>query len=276
MDVREFSGKHSPLSRFVPSLNLHYQVEEGALITVKNVSLSKAKFVKFRARSVDFLEVSNPRALLEVSLRKYTCLTVGDIICIRHGTKKFYMDVREVDPNGQASIIETDCNVDFEEPLGYKDSKYAQYEKKKQEETADSSAGSVFSEGSMKNRLLQRARADSEDLAAASASAKFVAFGGSAKRIDGKLTTSEKVTSPSSSSPSPTSTSSASANVMETEQPTSARYATASSSGIASSSSKGNESSNGGIAYQSKIGEKYSKKKMAVGAFVGSARKLAD
>ncbi len=221
--------------------------------------------------------MSNPRALLEVSLRKFTCLTVGDIICIRHGTKKFYMDVREVDPNGQASIIETDCNVDFEEPLGYKDSKYAQYEKKKQEESSDSSAGSVFNEGSMKNRVLQRARGDSEDLAAATASAKFVAFGGSAKRIDGKLTTSEKVTSPSSSS-----TSSASANAMDVEQPTtSARYAAASSGiagGIASggSAGAGGSSSNGGVAYQSKIGDKYSKKKMAVGAFVGSARKLTD
>eukprot|EP01032_Pedospumella_encystans_P024320 gene24320-27512_t len=43
-------------------------VDEGSLITVKNVSLPKATFVKFRAQSVDFLEVSNHRALLEVSL----------------------------------------------------------------------------------------------------------------------------------------------------------------------------------------------------------------
>jgi ubiquitin fusion degradation protein 1 len=37
-------------------------LNEGALITVTNVTLPKAKFVKFRAQSCDFLEISNPRA----------------------------------------------------------------------------------------------------------------------------------------------------------------------------------------------------------------------
>ena len=35
-----------------------FQLEEGQLISVKNVSLAKATFVKFRAQSCDFLEVS--------------------------------------------------------------------------------------------------------------------------------------------------------------------------------------------------------------------------
>jgi ubiquitin fusion degradation protein 1 len=107
-------------------------MEEGGLLTVRNVSLAKATFIKLRAQSVDFLEVSNHRALLEVSLRKFTCLTVGDTICIPYSNRKFYLDIREVEPNGCASIIETDCNVDFEEPLGYKESKYGQFERDKE------------------------------------------------------------------------------------------------------------------------------------------------
>ena len=59
-------------------------MEEGQLISVKNVSLSKATFVKFRAQNVDFLEISNHRAVLEVTLRKFTCLSEGDQICISH------------------------------------------------------------------------------------------------------------------------------------------------------------------------------------------------
>ena len=48
-------------------------------------------------------------------------IILGDTICIPyHSGKKFHLDVRDVQPNGAASIIETDCNVDFEEPLGYK------------------------------------------------------------------------------------------------------------------------------------------------------------
>lgn len=69
--------------------------------------------MKFQAQSVDFLEISNPRAVLEVTLRKFTCLTEGDQICISHAGYKYYLEVKEVRPNGAASIIETDCNVDF-------------------------------------------------------------------------------------------------------------------------------------------------------------------
>jgi ubiquitin fusion degradation protein 1 len=69
--------------------------------------------VKFQAQAVDFLEISNPRAVLEVTLRKFTCLTEGDMICISHAGHRYYLEVREVRPNGAASIIETDCNVDF-------------------------------------------------------------------------------------------------------------------------------------------------------------------
>ena len=35
------------------------------------------------------------------------------MICISHAGTKFFLEVREVKPNGAASIIETDCNVDF-------------------------------------------------------------------------------------------------------------------------------------------------------------------
>ena len=64
------------------------QLEEGQLISVKNVSLAKATFVKFRAQSCDFLEISNHRAVLEVTLRKFTCLTEGDQVgrCDGHRT----------------------------------------------------------------------------------------------------------------------------------------------------------------------------------------------
>jgi ubiquitin fusion degradation protein 1 len=62
------------------------------------------------------MQISNHRAVLEVTLRKFTCLTENDQICIQHLGKLYYLDVREVKPNGAASIIETDCNVDFEEP----------------------------------------------------------------------------------------------------------------------------------------------------------------
>lgn len=150
-------------------------IEEGGLVKVKNVSLKKATFVKFKPLSVDFLEISNPKAVLETKLRKFTCLTVGDQICIQHSDKSYYLEIRDVQPNGAASIIETDCNVDFEEPVGYKES----FEKK-------SNADGVAASGTNGTiaptlpRTLQKAKAETDTTNV------FKPFSGGGFRIDGR------------------------------------------------------------------------------------------
>ena len=112
---------------------------EGSLVHVKNVTLPKATFVKIRPQSIDFLDISNPRAVyvlfslslkmkwsahivmsrLEASLRKFSCMTVGDTICLRFNENNYFLDVRQVKPEDAACIIETDCEVDFEPPADY-------------------------------------------------------------------------------------------------------------------------------------------------------------
>lgn len=96
-------------------------IEEGSLITVRNVSLPKATFVKLQPQSVDFLEISNPRAVLEHSLRNFSCVTVGDVIQIQYNSKNYHLELKDVKPERAACIIETDCNVDFDAPVGYKE-----------------------------------------------------------------------------------------------------------------------------------------------------------
>jgi ubiquitin fusion degradation protein 1 len=96
-------------------------IEEGALITVANVSLPKATFVKLQPQSVDFLEISNPRAVLEHALRNFSCVTAGDTIQIPYNNKNYHFALQEVKPSPAACIIETDCNVDFDAPVGYQD-----------------------------------------------------------------------------------------------------------------------------------------------------------
>lgn len=99
-------------------------IEEGTLITVTNVSLPKATFVKLQPQSVDFLEISNPRAVLEHALRNFSCVTKNDIIQIPYNNKNYHFALKEVDPSPAACIIETDCNVDFDAPLGYVEPEY--------------------------------------------------------------------------------------------------------------------------------------------------------
>jgi ubiquitin fusion degradation protein 1 len=96
-------------------------IEEGSLLTVTNVSLPKASFVKLQPQSVDFLEISNPRAVLEHALRNFSCVTLGDVIQIPYNSKNYHFELKDVQPPPAACIIETDCNVDFDAPVGYVD-----------------------------------------------------------------------------------------------------------------------------------------------------------
>ncbi|KAF1322245.1 Ubiquitin fusion degradation protein, partial [Globisporangium splendens] len=116
--VLEFSAPEG--SCFMPYWMMqNLFVKEGGIINIQNISLPKATFVKIRPQSQDFLDITNPRAVLEASLRKFSCLTIGDTICLKYNNKNFLLDVREVRPAPAACIIETDCEVDFEAPADY-------------------------------------------------------------------------------------------------------------------------------------------------------------
>jgi ubiquitin fusion degradation protein 1 len=57
-------------------------LEEGSICAIEYTSLPRATFAKFKPMSTEFLHISNPRAMLEVELRKFACLTKGDIISV--------------------------------------------------------------------------------------------------------------------------------------------------------------------------------------------------
>ncbi|XP_021716112.1 ubiquitin recognition factor in ER-associated degradation protein 1-like [Chenopodium quinoa] len=96
-------------------------LQEGDIVQVKNASLSKGKFVKLQPHTKDFLDISNPKVVLETSLRSFSCLTTGDTIMVDYNNKRFFIDVVETKPSSAVSIIETDCEVDFAPPLDYKE-----------------------------------------------------------------------------------------------------------------------------------------------------------
>ena len=96
-------------------------IQEGDVITVSNVSLPKAKMIKLKPQHVDFLEISNPKAVLEFALRNFSCVTKGDVIQIPYNNKNYQFELREVEPQDAACIIETDCNLEFDAPVGYKE-----------------------------------------------------------------------------------------------------------------------------------------------------------
>ncbi|XP_064889149.1 ubiquitin recognition factor in ER-associated degradation protein 1 isoform X1 [Columba livia] len=135
-------------------------LEEGGLVQVESVNLQVATYSKFQPQSPDFLDITNPKAVLENALRNFACLTTGDVIAINYNEKIYELRVMETKPDKAVSIIECDMNVDFDAPLGYKEpERSAQHE-----ETTDVE----------------------EDHSGYVSDIGFRAFSGSGNRLDGK------------------------------------------------------------------------------------------
>jgi len=90
---------------------------EGDYVRVTNVALPKATFVRLRPRRTAFVELTDPRGVLEVALRNFTCVTTGVALRIPYIGQTFDIDVMEVKPAAAASIVETDVEIDFAPPL---------------------------------------------------------------------------------------------------------------------------------------------------------------
>lgn len=137
-------------------------LQEGDIVRIKNATLPKGTYVKLQPHTKDFLDISNPKAILETTLRNFSCLTMGDSIMVAYNNKKYYIDIIEAKPSSAISIIETDCEVDFAPPLDYKEP---------ERPTAPLPLGNTTAQG-------QEAPAEAEP--------KFNPFTGAGRRLDGK------------------------------------------------------------------------------------------
>ncbi|KAJ2657527.1 ubiquitin fusion degradation protein [Coemansia sp. RSA 1200] len=92
----------------------------GDTVETINVALLRGSMVKLQPQSVDFLDITDPRAVLENAMRMYSALTVGDVISIDYNDKSYRIAVLETQPSPSAiGVIETDLSVDFAPPVGY-------------------------------------------------------------------------------------------------------------------------------------------------------------
>ncbi|EOY20991.1 Ubiquitin fusion degradation UFD1 family protein [Theobroma cacao] len=140
------------------------ELEEGELATLKSASLDKGTFLKLQPHTKNFMQLSDPKAVLEKAFRDFCCLTTGDTIMIMHNDIKLYIDIVEAKPSLAVNIIDTDCEVDFALPLDYEPPQ------KKQK----------------KAKLLQKQEQPIE-----AETVKFKAFNGIARRLDGEPVTEQ-------------------------------------------------------------------------------------
>ncbi|CAN1261595.1 Ubiquitin recognition factor in ER-associated degradation protein 1 [Linum perenne] len=99
---------------------LEFIAEEGMIYMpywLKNVTLPKGTYVKLQPHTKDFLDITNPKAILETTLRNYSCLTTGDSIMVSYNNKKYYIDIIESKPAKAITIIETDFEEGPEETV---------------------------------------------------------------------------------------------------------------------------------------------------------------
>jgi ubiquitin fusion degradation protein 1 len=101
---------------FIPQwIMKNLELKEGDNIYIRNVALTQATFIKFKP-CLSFLEISDPRAVLEYILRSFSCVTIGDNLQFDYNFKTYHLEVIEVLPKKACCIIESDIEVEFEEP----------------------------------------------------------------------------------------------------------------------------------------------------------------
>jgi ubiquitin fusion degradation protein 1 len=97
-------------------------LDVGDMIQVKTTSLELARLVKLQPQSVRFLDITDPRSVLEKAFRNFAALTKGDLFTFEYLDEIYEVKVVDVKPQTEkmgVSMIETDVSVEFEAPVGY-------------------------------------------------------------------------------------------------------------------------------------------------------------
>ena len=99
-------------------------LKPGSLVEIRSTSLELGTFVKLEPQSVEFLDITDPKAVLENSLRNFSALTAGDVFQIDYNDSIYGIKVLEVQPETDKDsicVVETDLSVDFAPPVGYEE-----------------------------------------------------------------------------------------------------------------------------------------------------------
>jgi ubiquitin fusion degradation protein 1 len=97
-------------------------LDTGDLIQIKSTDLPSASLVKLQPQHTNFLDISDPKAVLEKAFRDFATVTKGDIFSFSYNDTVYDVAVLEVKPSSDkmgVSMLETDVEVDFAAPVGY-------------------------------------------------------------------------------------------------------------------------------------------------------------
>lgn len=69
------------------------RLEAGSFVKITTRNLNRATYIKLQPEKSNFLDLENPRVVLEHKLRLYQNLTKGDLILVRHNNKDYRLKV---------------------------------------------------------------------------------------------------------------------------------------------------------------------------------------
>ena len=179
-------------------------VEPGDLLQVKSTDLPLGTFIKLQPQDSSFLEISDPKAVLENAFRNFSCLTTGDIFTFSYNDTIYSIAVLETKPQHSSKAIctlETDLSVDFAPPVGYEEPKRTSGTSTPRSATGGlaGKGGTLHSHGSMAQAINYSAIAPSATSAAAGAKATSSHFLTAGHKLNAKK--GSKAPTPQASTP---------------------------------------------------------------------------
>lgn len=179
-------------------------VEPGDLLQVKSTDLPLGTFIKLQPQDPSFLEISDPKAVLENAFRNFSCLTTGDIFTFSYNDNTYSIAVLETKPkhpSGAICTLETDLSVDFAPPLGYVEPTRTSGTSTPRSGTGGlaSKGGMLHSHGTMAQAINYAAIAPSSTSAAAGAKATSSHFISAGHKLSSKK--GSKAPTPQASTP---------------------------------------------------------------------------
>jgi ubiquitin fusion degradation protein 1 len=119
------------------------KMNDGEMVRVGIVDfLPKANFAKLRPHKTEFIDLPDPKAVLEFQLRNFVCLSKNETISLNFMGKSYLLDILELKPENQYNagiIIDTDLSIDFAPPLDYVEPK-KQFKKNEEPEKPEDSS----------------------------------------------------------------------------------------------------------------------------------------
>lgn len=163
-------------------------LEAGDLLQIKSTDLPPGAFIKLQPQSPDFLDITDPKAVLENAFRNFSCLTVGDVFSFSYNDSIYEIAVLEVKPDTRTHAIctmETDLSVDFATPIGYEEP-IAKPRTAAQKGKGSMTGGILRSQGTMAQAINYAAIVPNGEPAAIGAAAASTSFAGVGHKLVAK------------------------------------------------------------------------------------------